>query len=445
MTGALVNIFKVPELRRKIWITVALLAVYRIGYQIPLPGVNYEVLRSMVDRAQDRLSSFVGLFNALSGGSLEECVLFSLGVLPYISSSIIFSLLVKVIPALEKLSKEGAAGQRKINQYSRLLTVPLCVVQAIVVCFASFKRVPPYEGQHLVPDMHGTFGQAFLFVTMATVGMTAGTIFLMWIGEQITEHGIGNGISLLIMAGILGRVPNAVWSMVEEASKNRALILTSATVILVYVAVVVAVVYITKGQRRIPIQQAKQARGGRMYGGAKHFLPIKVNQANVMPVIFASSLLVLPQTIASAVGGGQGRFLTPGTWWHAVLYIGLIFFFSYFWNSLIFQPAEIANNLKDYGSFIPGIRPGRQTAEFLDKVLTRITLVGAAFLAAIAVIPELTVEVLGVNWLVASFLGGTGILIVVGVALDVVDKLNSHLLMRNYEGFMSASSSRRGR
>ena len=440
MNAGFMNLFRIEEIRKKIVITLSLLFVYRIGYHIPLPGVNYDNLQAWGEKlAGTGVSSIIGLMSTLSGGNLNAPALFSLGILPYITASIIMSLLVKTIPSLEALQKEGASGQKKINQYGRLLTVPLCLFQGFAITMTIFKGMAQ-EGA-VIPDY------GFRFVISAILAMTAGTVFLMWLGEQITEHGIGNGASLLITAGIIADIPQAFMNILERAIEDRGYILTVAVLAVIYIAVVVGVVYMTKAQRRIPMQQAKQMRGRRMVGGQRHYLPIKLNMANVMPVIFASSLLVLPSTVIGWVSGspGQGGFLSYGGWWWITLEAVLIFFFSFFWTSMMFQPTEMANNLKEYGSFIPGIRPGRKTAEFLEKVMVRITVVGAAFLVVIAVLPTLVSSAMNVEFLVARFLGGTGILIVVGVSLDMVDKLNSFLLMRNYEGFMSAAAARKAR
>jgi preprotein translocase subunit SecY len=308
-------------------------------------------------------------------------------------------------------------------------------VQAVIISQTFFKSM---AAEGVIP------GYGFGFTVLAVTGITAGTIFLMWIGEQIQAHGIGNGISLLITANIVADVPAAFLSIIRKANEDRTYILTAAVLALVYVGVVIGVVYMTKSQRRIPIQQQRLNRGGRMYGGQRHYLPVKLNMANVMPVIFASALLMLPMTILGAITGSRDTLLSPGGWWWIVLEVALIIFFSYFWTSLMFQPTEMANNLKEYGSFIPGIRPGKKTAEFLNHVMVRITLIGGVLLAAISVIPTITSQAMKIDWIVAQFLGGTGILIVVGVTLDLVDQLNSSLLQRNYEGFMSAASSRRG-
>lgn len=438
MIAPVLNLFRVPEIRKRLFVTFGLLFVYRVGWQVPLPGVDFTALANFLSRSTDKtMGDVLGLMSALSGANLNAPVIFSLGVLPYISASIIFSLLVKVIPSLEALSKEGPSGQRKINQYSRLLTVPLALGQAIVLCLTTFKSLSRNEPS-IIP------GYGFAFCLVATVGITAGVIFLMWIGEQITEYGIGNGISLLIVSGIVDQIPLAFGRMIREASSDRGNIIKIAVLGAVYLAIVIGVIYMSKGQRRIPMQQAKLMKGRKMYGGARHYLPIKLNMANVMPVIFASSLLLVPMQIIQWVSGDRavGSWMAYGSWLHVLLFTGLIIFFSFFWTSLMFQPTDIANNLKEQGSFVPGIRPGRKTAEFLERVLVRITLVGAFFLAIIAVIPEIASRSMGVDALVASFLGGTGILIVVGVTLDIVDKLNASLLMRNYEGFMGAGKNR---
>jgi preprotein translocase subunit SecY len=437
MIAPVLNLFRVEEIRRRIFVTFALLFVYRIGWHVPLPGVDFTALRNMLAVSADKtVGDVIGLMSALSGANLNAPVIFALGVLPYISASIIFSLLVKVIPSLEALSKEGAAGQRKINQYSRLLTVPLALGQAIVLCVTTFKGLRHEPA--VIPDYD------FGFVLTASLGITAGTIFLMWIGEQITEYGVGNGISLLIVAGIVDSVPLAFGRLLKEAVTERGNIIKVAVLAAVYLAIVIGVIYMSKGQRRIPMQQAKLMKGRKMYGGVRHYLPIKLNMANVMPVIFASSLLLLPMQVIQWFSASNAAisWLAYGSFVHVLLYTALIIFFSYFWTSLMFQPTEIANNLKEQGSFVPGIRPGRKTADYLERVLVRITLVGAFFLAIIAVIPEIASKSMAVDPLVSSFLGGTGILIVVGVTLDVVDKLNASLLMRNYEGFMGAGKNR---
>ncbi|MSR74543.1 MAG: preprotein translocase subunit SecY [Planctomycetes bacterium] len=442
MLRQLGNLFRVESLRSKIFVTLGLLFVYRFGNQLLLPGVDYSSMQDWLGKQADSgVTPFVGLMNALAGANVNMPVFMSLGILPYITSSIIFSLLVKVVPSLEALSKEGASGQRKINQYSRLFTVPICVFQAIAICLTFFRGLAVPAGEGGAGAIHSfDFG----FIAMAVLGMTAGTIFLMWIGEQITAHGIGNGVSLIITANIVSDIPTAFFRILDQAQKDRTFILIAVLMAMVYLGVVIGVVYMTKAQRRVPIHQAKQMKGNRQVGGGRHYLPFKLNQANVMPVIFASAVLTLPTTIATAVSGGSFDFIAYGGWWWITVELTLIVFFAYFWTSLMFQPAEMANNLKEYGVFIPGQRPGKQTAEFLNKIMIHVTLVGAAFLAALAVLPTIASEAMGIDRFVAQFLGGTGILIVVGVTLDLVDQLNAGLLNRQYDGFMSAASSRRG-
>lgn len=439
MLNTINSIFRVPELRKKIFITVALLFVYRIGWHIPLPGVNVETVRVIQNEMFGALGGLVGLFNAISAGGLDQCTLFSLGIMPYISSSIIFSLLVKVVPALEKLSKEGASGQKKINQYTRLLTVPICIVQSLMVVIGIMGS--RFTGDlHIVdPVLYGSFFYKLICIT----GITAGTVFLMWLGEQITEYGVGNGISLLIMAGIVAALPSIFSNQIQMIRDGFAEPQTLVVIGFLFVGVVLAVVFITKGQRRIPIQQAKLTRGRKMYGGQRHYLPFKVNQAGVMPVIFASALLTIPSMLFQGLHLDTiASYFTYGSFWYVTVYVVLVFFFAYFWNSLMFQPTEIANNLKEHSSFIPGIRPGKRTAEFLENIMVRITLVGAAFLATIAVFPMFVTGALDSPGMLASFLGGTTILIVVGVALDLVDKINSYLRMRDYEGFLKKGRGR---
>jgi len=439
MLNTVNSIFRVPELRKKILLTVGLLFVYRIGFHIPLPGVNMDTIKNIQSEMFGALGGLIGLFNAISAGGLDQCTLFSLGIMPYISSSIIFSLLVKVVPALEKLSKEGASGQKKINQYTRLLTVPICIIQSLMVVIGIMGSKFTGDLYIVDPELYASFW----FKLMAIMGCTAGTIFLMWLGEQITEYGIGNGISLLIMAGIVASMPSIIMNYSDNVSQGFAEPQGLVVIAFLFIAVVLAVVFITKGQRRIPIQQAKLTRGRKMYGGQRHYLPFKVNQAGVMPVIFASALLAIPTMIFRGLHLDIiDSYFRYGNFWYVTVYIVMVFFFAYFWNSLMFQPTEVANNLKEHGSFIPGIRPGKRTAEFLENVMVRITLIGATFLAAIAVFPMFVTKAIDTAGMMARFLGGTTILIVVGVALDLVDKINSYLRMRDYEGFMKKGRGR---
>lgn len=442
-------VFAIPELRQKVLITLLFLAIYRIGYHIPLPFVNQqEMLKNL--NSGSALGNILGFVSMFSGGNLSNATIFGLGIMPYISASIIFQLLAAVYPPLEKLMKEGESGRKKINEYTRYATVAICIVQA------SF-----YVNYIWMPQDRGGAGWAlpgydttFYWVNMVVI-LTAGTVFLMWLGEQIDEYGIGNGISLIIMAGIVARIPAATASLFFESGKFNEGSLTLGgsgaggmsleklvTLVVLFLTVVVAVVAITKAQRRIPTQSAKHHRGRRVFGGTRQYLPLKVNQAGVMPVIFASSLLVLPVFLFGALGStfdwGWATFLRDSFerqgYIYSVVFIALIFVFCYFWTAISFNPKDMANNLKDYGSFIPGYRPGKSTADYLDKVMKRITYVGAAFLAIVAVIPTLIMSLLDVDYNVAQFYGGTGLLIVISVALDLVQKINSHLVMRNYPG-----------
>lgn len=451
----LASVFKIKELRQKIFITLLFLAIYRVGFHVPVPMINQaEMLNAM--RGSDE--GLLGMISMFSGGSLSQSTIFGLGIMPYISASIIFQLLASVYPPLEKLQKEGEAGRKKINEYTRYATVVICFFQAWM--WVSVMARPKSEGGYglAIPEY-----DTFFFMLSTVMIMTTGTVFLMWVGEQIDEYGIGNGISLLIMAGIVARIPDATISLLFERGHLRASIFMlggSGTggdiglekilvLIFLFISVVVGVIAMTKAQRRIPTQSAKHVRGRRVYGGTRNFLPLRLNQSGVMPVIFASSLLILPTValkwLATAPGlresSGVANFFYNAAYamerqgyLYNILYIVLIYFFCYFWTAITFNPKDIANNLKDYGSFIPGYRPGKRTADYLEKVIMRITYVGAAFLAIVAIIPSLISTSLEVNYTVASFYGGTGLLIVISVALDLVQKINSHLVMRNYPG-----------
>ena len=442
-------IFSIPELRQKILITLLFLAIYRIGFYVPLPFINQEEMSKSMKAQQGALGAVLGFVSMFSGGSLSQSTIFGLGIMPYISASIIFQLLASVYPPLEKLQKEGESGRKKINEYTRYATVFICALQAVFVI--RWLMGPAPNGLDLALPGYSGFWYGF----MAVVTMTAGTVFLMWLGEQIDEYGIGNGISLIIMAGIVARIPEATGRMLFERGHLRESIFRLGgetghdisfekllMLIILFVVVVVGVIAITKGQRRIPTQSAKHVRGRRVFGGTRQFLPLRVNQAGVMPVIFASSLLMIPffafnlihqRTDWAWAGVLKDAFIRQG-YTYNLFYIALIYFFCYFWTAIIFNPKDMANNLKDYGSFIPGYRPGKRTAEYLERVMVRITYLGAAFLAVVAIIPSVITASMNVDPLVASFYGGTGLLIVISVALDLVQKINSHLVMRNYPG-----------
>ena len=427
----LANIFAIPELRRRIIFTIAMLAVFRLGYIIPVPGVKTDILAKMIDDFSKDYGRLVGIFSMLSGGALSQFSIFSLGIMPYITASIMFSLLVKVIPSLEALSKEGPAGYRKISQYTRLATVPICVFWSIWTALL-LQRVDPRYGSLVYEG-----GGSFLIVTICS--LTAGAVFLMWLGEQITEYGLGNGASLIIMAGIIDRMPGAVGQIVGDINTGKLNAYQPIILLVLYLFVIVAIVYMTQAQRRVPVQYAKHVRGNRVYGGQRHYLPLRVNHAGVMPVIFASTLMVVPQLMANMLGSEMLKDMfskSESGFWYCMIYMGLIFFFAYFWTALYFRPAEMSEHLQEWGSFVPGLRPGRDTANHLEMVMNRITLSGAAFLAIIALLPNIVSEMLGVGIYATRFLGGTGILIVVGVGLDLMQKVESHLLIRDYEGLL---------
>ncbi|MBI5369349.1 MAG: preprotein translocase subunit SecY [Planctomycetes bacterium] len=421
------NIFKIPELRRRILMTFGLLGIFRLGCFLPLPGVNTATISAWMKSNEQQYGSMFGFLSIFSGGAISNLSLFSLGIMPYISASIIFQLLVKIVPTLEAMAKEGPSGYRKIAQYTRLATLPICLIQGFVMVTALERT--SIGGSAMVT--HPGWG----FRITSLLAFTAGTMFVMWIGEQITEHGIGNGASLIIMAGIIARMPQALlelWRERDTVGADKVILL-----LLLYFGVIVSVVYTTQAQRRIQVQHARHTRGRRVYGGHRHYLPLRVNQAGVMPVIFASSLMVIPDLIGriTKIEALQSMFSRTG-FWFSFIYVALVFFFSYFWTALFFQPVEMANQLKEYGSFVPGIRPGRRTAEYLEFIMNRVTLAGATFLCFIALFPDLISEFLNVGRFITAFLGGTGILIVVGVGLDMMQKVESHLLMRQYEGFM---------
>ncbi len=449
------NVFRVPELRRRLIITVLLLAACRIGVYIPVPGVDSNKLETYFQRSSQEggLGGALGVVNMFAGGGLQKCAIFGLGVMPYISSSIIFQLLASVVPSLERLKKEGEAGRKKINQYTRYGTVPLCFIQAIVIVKGLQAGA---RGFRVFSETYGPTD-----VMLAGFLMTVGTMILMWLGEQIDEFGIGNGISLVIMIGILERLPSAFVTMggslgAQFQSGDIAVAVIKMLIMLaLFVGMVVGVIFVINGQRRIPFQQAKLTRGRRVYGGMKHYLPLGVNAAGVMPIIFAQSLIMIPAIFVTPLSKAEwkspfwsGLFTTlddalrMGSFVYSLLYIILIFFFCYFWTAIQFNPTEMADNLKEHGSYIPGIRPGRRTAEHLERIMNRITLPGAAFLAAIAIIPSIIGSAMQVEWVVAGFYGGTTLLIVVGVALDLVRKIEAELLMRHYEGFTRASRRR---
>ena len=436
MLASFANMFRIPELRKKILFTLGILIVYRLGCLLPVPGVNVNELQEIFRKqASSPVFGMMGLAALLSGGALSRSTVFALGIMPYISATIIFQLLTGVIPALERLRKEGESGLKKIRQYERYTTFILCLFQGLLYV-QWLERISVTQAAPIIYSAWGTR-------LTAVIAMSTGTMVLMWLGDQITQFGVGNGISLLIMAGIVSRLPAALWSLITGIQTGNIGIGTIVFLLGAFVVIVAGVVLITQGQRRIPTQQAKHTRGRMVYGGQRQYLPFRVNHSGVMPVIFASTLLMFPQMILqplqsvwSAANTVQNTWLGGGSWLYVTIYVLLIFFFSYFWTSIMFKPKDLADNLKDYGSFVPGIRPGRNTAEYLEYIMVRITLAGAAFLAVIAVVPQLLQAATNMGYTVTGFYGGTTILIVVGVALDTVEKVESHLVMRHYEGFM---------
>ncbi len=438
MFEAFFNIFKIPDLKKKMLVTLGLIAVYRIGAFIPTPGIDSAKLVQFFENiAQSAGGTLFGLFNIFSGGAMQRATIFALGIMPYISASIILQLLTAVIPHLERLAKEGEAGRRKIMQYTRYGTVILSVVQAFFIALW-LENPAHFQGEVIVP--YG--GWSFRIITIIT--LTSGTAFIMWLGEQIQEFGIGNGISLIITAGIISRLPSAIGQLLilipASAESGQIRPFTLLLMLVMFVGVVVAVILITQGQRKIPIQYAKRIIGRKIYGGQSTYIPLRVNQAGVIPIIFAQSLILFPATIASIVPSPFLQNLAAGLSNRGVIYNVvyslLIIFFCYFYTAITFNPIDVAENMKRYGGFVPGIRPGKATAEFLDHVMTRITLPGAVFLAIIAIIPTFISAGLKIPFLVASFFGGTSLLIMVGVMLDTVQQIESHLLTRHYEGFM---------
>jgi preprotein translocase subunit SecY len=476
----LLNVFRIPDLRNKLIFTLALLCVYRIGFYVPLPGVDAPHIRQRLESTSADTSAFGMLSNYLSvfsGGDLSQGTMFGLGIMPYISASIILQLLGTVMPALEKLRKEGEPGVRKINEWTRYITVGVCVVQALMYV-ARFNSNDAQADLYTGARLDGGYHYYFLLLSVAV--LTAGSVFLMWLGEQIEQFGIGNGVSLIITAGIVARMPDAVNSVIGgcmDESKHKPWgwefitsflhdvfspttaakginIFTIVFLFVCFVFVVGAAIFLTQAQRRIPVQQAKNIRGRRVYGGSKQYLPLRVNHGGVMPIIFASTLVSLPLMGVRYVARGYPNTwlgtsfglidqLFAGRYLYEMSYCAMIFFFSYFWNTVQFQPKEMANQLRDYGSFIPGLRPGKRTADYLENVMSRVTYVGASFLCVIAVIPSVISALLLTNAMgptkaqqVSQFLGGTGLLIVITVMLDFMNRIEANLVMRNYSGFL---------
>jgi len=448
-------IFTIPELRQKILLTLGLLAIYRVGWWIPLPVVDQEAMANFFSsQGSSGFARVVEQVAVFSASRLSQATIFGLGIMPYISASIIFQLLASVWEPLEKLKKEGESGQKKINEYTRYATIVICLGQ-------SWAYVAFMAGQGLIRPafMRDENSMFFTWQVVSVITMTCGTAFLMWLGEQIDEYGIGNGISLLIMAGILAGMPAAGWSLIQPIMDDGLQlgggpggsigVETLLVLAVLFAGVIAGVVFITLGQRRIPIHSTKHQRGRRVVGGGRQYLPLRVNQAGVMPIIFASSLLMFPGIILLPLAQRFPdmeflRFLSDtfqrGTsFFYNVFYVVLIFFFCYFWTAITFNPKEMSENLKDMGTFIPGYRPGKRTADYLEKVMVRITYVGAGFLALVAILPTIIAAAMNIDMRVASFFGGTALLIAVSVAFDLVQKIDSHLVMRNYRGLLERS------
>jgi len=462
MLQAFLNIFRIADLRKKVLFTLGILAVYRIGFFVPLPGVDQTALKQAAETAQDTESAFGAFINYTSiftGGDFGQSTIFGLGIMPYITAAIIFQLFQTTLPALQKLKEEGATGQQKIQEWTRYASVALCVIQGFM-----WLRYLHASGL-LQQGMTETPLNTMMIYIAGLTSLTAGSVFLMWLGEQIDKYGIGNGVSLILTAGIISQMPGAVWWVVSSFDPSHASdegkigLLQVAFLVIAFVGVVAGAILITVAQRRIPIQQAKHLRGRRVVGGQKHYLPLRINHAGVMPIIFASSLMIIPSVafsmLATQAATGPGWWATTtgiladsfqmGRFPYILAQIILIYVFSYLWTTIQFSPEDMAKQLKDHGSFIPGLRPGPRTAEYLETVMERITYVGAGFLAIIAIIPELVTTNIGIPFNVSSFLGGTGLLIVVAVGLDLMQRVEANLLMRNYAGFLSGGNRIRGR
>ena len=438
MASAVGGMGRMPELRKRIFYTLLLLAIYRIGVFITVPGVNRAVMENYMQGGQ---AGFLGLFNMFSGGALERVSIFALGVMPYISASIILQLLTVVVPALDRLNKEGEQGRKKVNQYTRYGTVLLSVIQGFFI--ASF-----LEGQNKAFGGSGAdmvFAGGLTFTLTTVLCLTTGAVFIMWLGEQITERGIGNGISLIITAGIVASLPDAIVQTIDnsELAGGTLTVPTLALILLIVLGVIAFIVFMERGQRRIPVRYAKKVVGNRMYGGQNTFLPLKVNTAGVIPPIFASSILMFPMTIAGLFpGSGALDFinnaLAMGDTLYNVLYTALNMFFCYFYTAVMFNPVDVADNMKKSGGFVPGIRAGKKTAEYIDQVLSRITFAGAVYMSAVCLIPTFLQRELAVPF----FFGGVNVLIVVAVSLDTVQQIESHLITRNYDGFGTKAKGR---
>ncbi|HTP63982.1 MAG TPA: preprotein translocase subunit SecY [Geobacteraceae bacterium] len=420
------NIFRIPELKKRVLFSLGMLAVYRVGCHIPTPGIDSQALALFFKQMQGTLFGMVDMF---SGGALQKLTVFALGIMPYISSSIIFQLLTVVIPSIEKLSKEGESGRKKIIQYTRYGTIVLSVVQALGISIGLEGMHGP-AGEMVVPNP----GWGFRLMTVLT--LTAGTAFIMWLGEQMSEKGIGNGISLIIFAGIVARIPAAIGNSFRMFKANQLSLFVVIAVVLFMFLVIAAIVFVERGQRRIPIHYAKRVVGLKTYGGQTSHLPLKVNMAGVIPPIFASSIIMFPATIANFITipwvQKAAQSLKPGNWGYEIFYVAFIVFFCYFYTAVTFNPVDVAENVKKHGGYIPGIRPGKETSDFLDTVLTKLTFAGAIYISVVCVLPSVLIGKFNLPF----YFGGTALLIAVGVGMDTVAQIESHLITRSYEGFM---------
>jgi preprotein translocase subunit SecY len=430
--GGFQNLFKIPELKKRVFFTLGLLIVYRIGVHVPVPGIDSVALASFFAKAK---GTILGLFDMFSGGALERLSVFALGIMPYISASIILQLLTVVVPHLERLSKEGEQGRKKITQYTRYGTVVLSIIQGFGISVGLESMMAPGGAPVVISP-----GWGFRLLTMIT--LTSGTAFIMWLGEQITERGIGNGISLIIFSGIIVRVPNAITNTFRLVSTGELNIFPVLLLVALMVAVVGFIVFFEQGQRRIPVQYAKRVIGRKLYGGQSTHLPLKINTSGVIPPIFASSIIMFPATLASFIKidwiQNIAAAIKPGNFSYEILFIGFIYFFCYFYTAVTFNPVDVAENMKKHGGFIPGIRPGKRTADYIDRVLTRLTLGGATYVSAVCVLPSILIS----SFNVPFYFGGTALMIVVGVAIDTMAQMESHMLTRHYEGFLKKGGGR---
>ncbi len=427
MAGGFRSAANIPELRRRIFFTLAMLAVYRIGVQIPTPGINGEALAAFFAK---NAGTLFDMFNMFSGGALKNFSIFALGIMPYISASIIFQLLTVVVPQLEALSKEGEAGRHKITQYTRYSTVGLSIIQGLMISVGLENMAAPAGAAMIV----NTPGWAFRLMTVIT--LTSGTAFIMWLGEQMTERGIGNGISLIIFAGIVARMPAAIANTIRMVSGGEMTVIFLPILLAMVFGVIAVIIFFETAQRRIPIQYAKRIVGRRQYGGQRTHLPLKINMSGVIPPIFASSIMMFPGTIGGMIKIDWVQQLSAQLQWgtplHTVLYVAMIVFFCFFYTAVTFNPVDVADNLKKNGGFIPGVRPGKKTSDFIDKVMVRLTVIGAIYVSAVCVLPTILIKKLNVPF----YFGGTALLIVVGVAIDTLSQVESFTLMRNYDGFL---------